>query len=70
MRSREECIGDLKLTISRIYFPTIALSSFVLGFIAGYYVCFNLVYSALFGIVLAVIMLALVKPKIENLLMK
>ncbi len=70
MRSREECIGDLKLTISRIYLPTIALSTFVLGFVASYYVCFNLVYSALFGLILAVTLLILVKPKIENLLMK
>ncbi|GEM_PF-2813257 len=70
MRSREECIGDLKLTISRIYFPTIFLSSFVLSFVVCYYVCFNIVYSVLFGFTLAVIILLLVKPKIEALLMK
>jgi len=70
MRSKEECIGDFKLAISRIYFPTIFLSCFFLGFIAGYYAWHSMAYSAIFGLALAVIILALVKPKIESLLMR
>lgn len=70
MRYKKECTDEFKLAISRIYLPTIFLSCFSLGYIVGYYIWCSMIYSAMFGLALAVIVLALVKPKIESLLMR